>query len=43
MGATPEAAQVARLRAYDARVRGRLDYPPAFAAAIADADQRPRH
>jgi putative acetyltransferase len=28
--APPEAAQVLRLRAYDARIRGRVVYPPAF-------------
>jgi putative acetyltransferase len=28
--AAPEAAQVLRLRAYDARIRGRVVYPPAF-------------
>lgn len=31
--APPEAAQVYPLRRYDSRVRGRLEYPPAFASA----------
>jgi putative acetyltransferase len=30
--APPEAAQVLRLRTYDARIRGNVAYPPAFAA-----------
>ncbi|MEP7368808.1 MAG: N-acetyltransferase [Dermatophilaceae bacterium] len=32
--APPEAAQVYLLRTYDPRVRGKLRYPPAFAAAV---------
>jgi putative acetyltransferase len=31
--APPQAAQVHPLRTYDSRVRGKLEYPPAFAAA----------
>ena len=31
--APPEAAQVARLRAYDTAIRGRVKYPPAFDVA----------
>lgn len=40
--AQPEAAQVARLRAYDAHIRGRVVYPPAFAAVVAAADRAER-
>jgi putative acetyltransferase len=32
--APPEAAQVLRLRAYDARIRGRVVYPPAFDGVV---------
>jgi len=32
--APPEAAQVYLLRTYDPTVRGKLEYPPAFAAAV---------
>lgn len=39
--APSEAAQLVRLRNYDPAVRGRVLYPPAF-AAVADAQQRHR-
>ena len=32
--APPEAAQVYTLRTYDSTMRGKLEYPPAFAAAL---------